>query len=506
MKINQLKKIKNFLFLFYLKNILIFIFIIFIVIFCKNLYKNHIIKKIVKDNNDIILKKNWKNIPNEILLNKIIFSIIIPVYNTEKWIEESLFSVLSQSIRDIEVICVNDGSMDKSKEILQKIASFENRIILINQKNKGVSAARNAALSFAVGEYLLFLDPDDMFRNESLNDLLNIAKKKKVEVIYFDAFVFFMPGIIFDIEKINYYRRKKSYGFMSGKDLFSNIIINEQFSDSACLMMINRKWLNNNKFKFIEGIIYEDCVFSLQIMMKANYTYHINEKFYIYRIRKSSIMTSEINPINLYSRLIGYRELIKLYINENLTLFQKRGFLKFLNIIRRSIITFNKIIKKNEWDIFCKKKSISIQDQMLLIMITKITEEINDLEIFWKLTYTTNIGIYGMKENKLIEYYNIINKTEIVKGYIIPYYKYNIISINGKRIKILSKYKNVEKYEIIIISVEEKNIKKVKFKLNNLGYKNIIIMNDHLNRILSRLINEILKKKYLKYNFLNSII
>ena len=180
-------------------------------------------------------------------------------------------------------------------------------------------------------------------------------QKKKVEVIYFDAFVFFMPGIIFDIAKINYYRRNKSYGFMSGKDLFSNIIINEQFSDSACLMMINRKWLNNNKFKFIEGIIYEDCVFSLQIMMKANYTYHINEKFYIYRIRKNSIMTSEINPINLYSRLIGYRELIKLYINENLTHFQKKGFLKFLNGIRRSIIRFNKMIKKMNGTFFVKK-------------------------------------------------------------------------------------------------------------------------------------------------------
>lgn len=91
---------------------------------------------------------------------------------------------------------------------------------------------------------------------------------------------------------------------MFGKNLFSNIIMNEQFFDSACLMMIDREWLIKNKIKFIEGIIYEDCIFSLQIMMKSNYTYHINEQFYIYRIRANSIMNNKIKSINLDSRII----------------------------------------------------------------------------------------------------------------------------------------------------------------------------------------------------------
>jgi len=172
-------------FSFFLKKIIYLNVLIFFLIICKSLYENNIIKK---DNNDFIfLKKNWSNISNEILLNKVKISIIIPIYNTEKFIEESLFSILSQSIREIEIICVNDGSIDNSKKILQNIALIQNRIILIDQKNKGVSSARNTALKFAVGEYILFLDPDDMFREKALNDLLNIAKKEKVEVIYFDA-------------------------------------------------------------------------------------------------------------------------------------------------------------------------------------------------------------------------------------------------------------------------------------------------------------------------------
>ena len=185
--------------------------------------------------------------------------------------------------------------------------------------------------------------------------------------------------MIFDIKKVNYYKRNKSYGLMTGKELFSNIIMNEQFSDSACLMMIEREWLKKNKIKFIEGIIYEDCIFSLQVMMKSNYTYHINEQFYIYRIRANSIMNKKIKPINLYSRVIDYRELLKLYINNNFSIFQQNAFLKFINVIGKSIIYFNKIINKNEWELFCKKKLVLINEKILLIIITKITEKIDDL-------------------------------------------------------------------------------------------------------------------------------
>ena len=238
-------------------------------------------------------------------------------------------------------------------------------------------------------------------------------------------------------------------------------------------------------------------------MMKSNYTYHINEQFYIYRIRTNSIMNNKIKSINLYSRIIDYKELLKLYINNNFTMFQKKAFLKFINVIGKSIIYFNKIINKNEWELFCKKKPVSINEKILLIMITKISEKINDLEFFWKLSISNNIEIYGIKDNRIIEFYKIINKTEIIKGYINSNLKYNISSINGKKVRSLNNDKNINKCETIIISVDEINIKREVYKLNSLGYKNIIIMNNNLNRILSKLINEITKQNFLikKFNF-----
>ena len=157
------------------------------------LYKKFFSK--IKKYNIILLTKFKKNNEKTILFNNILISIIIPVYNTEKWIGECLFSILSQSIIEIEIICINDGSTDKSKKILKKIAFLDCRIIIINQENKGLAATRNVGLNFALGKYILFLDSDDMFQNGTLNELINIINKKKVEVIYFDAYLLFMPGM-----------------------------------------------------------------------------------------------------------------------------------------------------------------------------------------------------------------------------------------------------------------------------------------------------------------------
>jgi cellulose synthase/poly-beta-1,6-N-acetylglucosamine synthase-like glycosyltransferase len=101
-----------------------------------HLYKFNNKTQTFLNNNEIILKKNFGYLKKENFLNKILFSIIIPVFNTEDYIEECLYSVLSQSINQIEIICVNDGSKDKSLIILKKIASLDNRIIIINQDKK----------------------------------------------------------------------------------------------------------------------------------------------------------------------------------------------------------------------------------------------------------------------------------------------------------------------------------------------------------------------------------
>ena len=458
------------------------------------LYKKFFSK--IKKNNITILTK-FKKKEKSILFNNILISIIVPVYNTEKWIGECLFSILSQSIIEIEIICINDGSIDKSKKILKKFAFLDCRIIIINQENKGLAATRNVGINFALGKYILFLDSDDMFQNGTLNELINIINKIKVEVIYFDAYLLFMPGTAYNKNKVNYYRRKKSYGYLSGKDLFSNIILNESFSDSACLMMINRTWLNENKIKFIEGIIYEDSIFSIQVLMKAAHTFHINKKYYIYRIRSNSIMSTDLKPINLYSRLIGYKEFIKIYENEKLSKYQQKALLKYIKMIERNIKKFKHKVKENEWKFFCEKKNVSNYEKILLILVSEIIPKKKiykssrkNLENLWKLFNSNNIEIYGIGINckRLLDLFNFINKTESIKRFIIPN-QTSFSVIKGKNIKILYNEKNIKKKKSkIVLVLEKENKKKIKI-FNNMGYKNIIILDKNLNKILSRLLN-----------------
>ena len=104
-------------------------------------------------------------------------SIVIPVYNVEKYLRECLDSVVNQSLRDIEIICINDGSTDNSFKILEEYKSKEIRLQVLSQKNGGQSKARNAGLEVATGEYIYFLDSDDYIKTDALEILYKIAKK-----------------------------------------------------------------------------------------------------------------------------------------------------------------------------------------------------------------------------------------------------------------------------------------------------------------------------------------
>ena len=98
-------------------------------------------------------------------------SVIIPVYNTERYLTQCLESIVSQTLEDIEIICVNDGSKDGSADILRDYARRDRRVIVIDQPNQGLSAARNAGASAAAGDYLYFLDSDDYIERDALEGL-----------------------------------------------------------------------------------------------------------------------------------------------------------------------------------------------------------------------------------------------------------------------------------------------------------------------------------------------
>ena len=118
-------------------------------------------------------------------MSEIKVSVIIPVYNAEKYLKECLDSVISQSLKEIEIICIDDGSTDNSLEILKEYAQNDNRIIVLQQKNSGAGVARNRGLKIAKGEYLSFLDSDDFFDKQMLMKSYCEAVRHNVDIVMF---------------------------------------------------------------------------------------------------------------------------------------------------------------------------------------------------------------------------------------------------------------------------------------------------------------------------------
>lgn len=221
-------------------------------------------------------------------------SVVIPVYNVEQYIEESLVSTIKQTLKDIEIICVNDGTKDDSMRIVHQYAKGDERIIIIDKENGGPSSARNAGIRRAQGEYIYFLDGDDYIAENMLEVLYDECCKNELDSIYFDAESFFESKELEIQHKHykDYYRRPSMFeDVVSGPELFAKMENLHLYRPSTCLQMIKREMLLKNNLFFYEGIVHEDNLFSLQTIFLAQRTKHIATPFHKRRVRGESIMT-----------------------------------------------------------------------------------------------------------------------------------------------------------------------------------------------------------------------
>lgn len=232
-------------------------------------------------------------------------SVVIPIYNVEPYIEECIVSVVKQTLEDIEIICVNDGTQDSSMDIVKQYAEKDDRFIIIDKENGGLSSARNAGLQQATGEYVYFLDSDDWIQPDMLEKLYRDACDGNLDNIYFDADVFYEND---EVERkhrhyMSYYHRPEMFGeIVSGQQLFADMENQRYYRPSACLQMPRRSLLLNNKIQFYEGILHEDQLFSLQVILSAKRVKHVAHPYYMRRVREDSIMTGT----RLFQSSYGY--------------------------------------------------------------------------------------------------------------------------------------------------------------------------------------------------------
>lgn len=208
-------------------------------------------------------------------------SVIIPVYNSELYISECIESLINQSLKECEFIFVNDGSKDKSPQIIEKYSQQDSRIILINQENKGISIARNTGLDIAKGEYIGFMDNDDFVKQDMFETLYNNAINDDLDIVISKTILgrdgkHIIKDAIFPVDKIynqDFIQRKVMINLLRVEDLFAvwNKIYKKKLIDE------NKIYFPNNR------IIEEDNMFNLQAFNKASKVKFIDYSGYYFR-------------------------------------------------------------------------------------------------------------------------------------------------------------------------------------------------------------------------------
>ena len=237
---------------------------------------------------------------------KVKISVIIPVYNVEKYLSKCLSSIINQTFKDIEIICINDGSTDSSLNILKSYAEKDNRIIIINKTNHVQGYSRNLGIKIAQSDYIIFVDSDDFILDASA-----------LEILYKDITLNELDVLIYSYEK--YYEKKnivfnslsKKKHLVANKIYFSIEDKKDVFSKKSIGVPWNKlystNFLQKNKILFNEDYIYEDVIFFYKVIILAQKIGYVNKVLYSYRKTGKSTMSlrdnRNLNIIYVYAQV-----------------------------------------------------------------------------------------------------------------------------------------------------------------------------------------------------------
>lgn len=227
-------------------------------------------------------------------------SVIVPIYNVEDYVGQTIESLLAQTFTDFEVICVNDGSTDASEYVAYEAAEGDWRFRFVKRHNGGLSAARNTGVVHARGEYVTFLDSDDYYAPDALERLCAAASADDLDLVDFSAFTFYEDEGLRNVHEEDFYEKRKPIeGVVSGAELFMRHMEQGSYVPSACMHMARRSIVSNPDLQFLEGCIHEDELFSPILYGLSGKAAFLSEPLYARRMREGSIMTVKRGIVNI---------------------------------------------------------------------------------------------------------------------------------------------------------------------------------------------------------------
>lgn len=292
-------------------------------------------------------------------------SVIIPLYNVEQYVRECLDSVVNQTFRDLEIICVNDGSTDGTLAILEEYAAKDSRIRVITQKNEGQGEAKNVGLSAATGDYIQFVDSDDYLDLNACQTAYSKAVETKSDMTMFlfqffgafekrssDSIQTFPSELITDIEKIQ-------YEIINWQTAWSNLFL--------------RSFIEKNNLRYHKGLLFDDVPFVIKAALLANKIAIVPQPLYYYRQRDESIMGDK-KKVNYLSRPACFQamfeDIMPLTPNNDALLY----LLKYkYNVLYE--VYYNRIDKRYRSEMGRRiKKAVTVEELQLIVANEKSFE------------------------------------------------------------------------------------------------------------------------------------
>ena len=407
-------------------------------------------------------------------------SVVLPVYNVENYLRDCLDSIVNQTLKDIEIICINDGSPDNSLEILREYEAKDNRITVIDQENGGHAVATNRGLKLATGECLFSMDSDDILELNALELSYNRLKEKDVDFVMFKAINYDDTNDVYYESEV--YSMNKIYAKV-GDEVFNYHDIGELMFESCVTpwnKLYKREFIIENNIHYPEGLIFEDNVFYYNALLTAKRICFLNEFLFIRRWYATSSTTNgdlrfldSISVTNLINEVFKEKGEFNNFKSNLLNNKISLNFMRYTKIKKEFKETYFKAMKNDFLKI--------LEDNELYEDLTEVITYRNK-KIFEHVIISENsieLDLLRKLYDKQMNNYHLFNSEHLFKDYIKTNIE-NYLKLNDKN---KEHYFNSMKENFIeIISKEgfyEEIMKNTPYKYQKL-FEQVIISENYI--------------------------
>lgn len=298
------------------------------------------------------------------MMNKLV-SIVVPVYNVDKYLDKCINSIINQEYKDLEIILIDDGSTDESGKKCDLWAKKDNRIRVIHKENGGLSDARNVGIDNAKGYYISFIDSDDFISEQYIQELYENIINTESDISICNPYYYYEQD---DNTKIvERYKIKIDRIVGNSIDMTKVLLYQKYFDTSAWGKLYKTELFKKNKIYYPKGKLYEDIATTYKVFLKAKKIVFINKNLYFYRQRSDSIMSSKFNKKEM-DYINNAQEMMKDLSQLNIEMINKAAISRFLST---NFAIYRKIPNSKSYTNEIKKIKDNIKKYRKIVLLDK---------------------------------------------------------------------------------------------------------------------------------------